>query len=138
MPRYVFYDFVDADGVNQIERWLTSEVPSTHRNAVRSRLRARIEAQQLKATFSLPEFRDLHGQCDGLFEFRFMVKQVPYRPLACHGLRRGEVVILFGAKEHSDSFVPLNACRQALARRELIFGVNGRRHLTLHDYTQSA
>ncbi len=61
--------------------------------------------------------KTLHGECGGLSEIRFIADNVQQRPL---GFQSGdaEFTILFCAKEKGGKFVPLNACKKAIARRD--------------------
>jgi len=65
----------------------------------------------------LPAFRELHDECAGLGEVRFKANGVQQRPL---GFRSGsaEFTLLFWATEKSNRFVPRDACRIALERRD--------------------
>lgn len=66
-----------------------------------------------------PSFKTLHGDCTGLGEIRFKADDVQQRPL---GFRSGpmEFTIVFWAIEKEDKFVPRNACRKALERKNEI------------------
>ncbi len=67
--------------------------------------------------WGLPTFRELHDECAGLGEMRFKADGVQQRPL---GFRSGpeEFTLLFWATEKSNRFVPRDACRIALERRD--------------------
>jgi hypothetical protein len=57
--------------------------------------------------------------CAGLFEFRFEVNNVQYRPLAYYSGEM-EFTLLFFAEERGSEFDPPNACEIAKNRRALI------------------
>ncbi len=62
----------------------------------------------------------LKGKCDGLFEIRFEVDNIAYRPLCCFGPTRGEFTIVLFAIEHNDKLRPPDACKTGLTRKSEI------------------
>jgi hypothetical protein len=58
----------------------------------------------------------------GIFEIKFRVANVLYRPLGCFGPDRMEFTFLIGANEQGDEFVPPNAPVIAVERMEIIKG----------------
>ena len=63
-----------------------------------------------------PHVKNLKGECYGLTEIRFKADGVQQRPL---GYQSGpnEFTILFWATEKGNKFIPLSACKKALARK---------------------
>lgn len=57
---------------------------------------------------------------DGIFEIRFTVNNIQYRPLGCFGPAKNEFTFLIGAKEIGDAFVPNKAPDIAMGRRKEI------------------
>lgn len=135
MPLWTFYDFMDDDGVNQIERWISKDVPLAHRAGVRATLRARFETSQ-NTDLKPPQFFPLHGACAGLTEIRFKVGNVPYRPLGYRGPGPQAFTVLFGAKEHNGRLVPRSSCETALARKDQV--ERNRGCVAFHDYLRTA
>lgn len=56
----------------------------------------------------------------GIFEIKFRVANILYRPLGCFGPERRDFTFLIGANEQGDQFVPLNAPLIASQRRDVI------------------
>jgi hypothetical protein len=132
MKLWSFLDFVDDRGENVIQRWLQSLPPSA-RKSVKAKMTARIEYLEVTPVFCPPYARDLHGECEGLFEIIFRVKNLQYRPLACRGPdTTREVTLLMGAIEREERFDPPGACSTALRRKALIFA--DRRYVRPHDF----
>ncbi|WP_407119031.1 hypothetical protein [Bradyrhizobium sp. LMG 9283] len=61
-------------------------------------------------------FKKLSGNCDGLWEIRFLAENVQQRPLGFH-ITETEFVILLWAREKGGKFVPKAACEIALRRK---------------------
>lgn len=64
-------------------------------------------------------FKSLVG-FDGIFEIRFQIMNVLYRPLGCFGPRREDFTFLMGAREQGDRFVPADAPARAVERQDVI------------------
>src|SRR4030042_2858957 len=106
MKLWGFLDFVDERGENVIQRGLRSLPPSV-RNSVKAKMTTRIEYLEVMRVFRPPYARELHGECGGLFEIIFQVKNLQYRPLACRGPdTTKEVTLLMGAIEKEGRFDP--------------------------------
>lgn len=58
---------------------------------------------------------------DGIYEIRFIVNNIQYRPLGCYGPERKTFVLLIGAIEQGDSFIPKTAPWKAAKRKSKIF-----------------
>ena len=131
MKLWAFLDFVDGQGENVIQDWLQGLAPSV-RAEVKAKLNTRIQYLEVTSIFGPPYTGLLHGECAGLFEIKFKVKNVQYRPLACYGPEAREVTLLFGAIEKSDRLEPPGACSTALNRKALID--TDRRYVCPHDF----
>jgi hypothetical protein len=57
---------------------------------------------------------------DGIYEIRFKVRNVLYRPLGFFGLNRYEFTLLVPAREQGDRFVPRNAISRAEERKRIV------------------
>lgn len=108
-----FRSYRSDDGTDEIKVWFDSGSP---------KLRARF-LSRMKTLAQLPRnewhknlYKDLHGECSGLGEIRFLVDNVQQRPLGFHS-GKAEFTILFCAKEKGGKFVPLSACERAIARK---------------------
>jgi hypothetical protein len=66
------------------------------------------------------------SEAEGIFEIRFKIRNVLYRPLGCFGPSRGEFTLLVPAREHGNRFEPNNAITLAEARRTLVLKDKGR------------
>ena len=56
-----------------------------------------------------------------IYEIRFIVSNIQYRPLGCYGPTRKTFVFLIGATEQGDEFNPKNAPWKASKRKSKIF-----------------
>lgn len=65
---------------------------------------------------------------DGIYEIRFKVKNVLYRPLGFFGPKRHEFTLLVPAREQGDCFVPRNAKDLAEERKKVVLEDEGRAH----------
>lgn len=69
--------------------------------------------------WSKEHFEPLKG-FEGIFELRFTINNIVYRPLGCFAPHRHDFTLLIGAREHGDRFEPKNAPKTALERRLII------------------
>jgi hypothetical protein len=65
---------------------------------------------------------------DGIFEIRFKIRNVLYRPLGFFGPDRGEFTLLVPAREQGNDFVPRNAKTLAEERKNIVLNDRGRAH----------
>jgi hypothetical protein len=74
-----------------------------------------------------PHFKQLKGDCEGLWEIRFKAGNVQQRPL---GYRSGanEFTIVFWAEEKNNRWIPPGACEQGLRRKAAIEADRNRVH----------
>ncbi len=109
-----FRCYRSADGTDEIRAWYDAGSEQL-RGTFLSRMR--ILAQLPRAEWNENLYKNLHGPCSGLGEIRFSADKVEQRLL---GFRSGdaEFTILFCAKEKGGKFVPLSACKRAIARRD--------------------
>lgn len=131
MAYYTFFDFVNEQGENVIQKWIRG-LDGSVRKKVKVRFNARLDYMGANLTWDPEKAKALEGDCAGLFEIRFLVGRVQYRPLACYGPNRGQVWLLMGVREKSDRFDPPYPCPTALSRMALV--LSDRRYLCPHDY----
>lgn len=133
-----FLDYINGDGKNVIRDWIDGL--SMHGKQVKAKLNVRLaylSAVDL-SKWNPPQARALHGECEGLYEIRFQIRGIPYRPLCFVGPREGEATLLMGAIEREDRFEPRTACGQALDCRDVIMDDNGKvgnAHIQPHDFS---
>ena len=72
-------------------------------------------------------FKSLVGY-EGIFEIRFQILNVVYRPLGYFGPHRNDFTFLIGAREQGDDWVPANAPAIAVQRRAIITMDENRAH----------
>lgn len=126
MAVWTFLDFVDERGLNVIHRWIEG-LPKTAKVKIQTQIPILAAMEQLR----FPYTTMLEGECDGLMEIRFRVRNVQYRPLAYYGPQQGEVTILTGATEVGDRIEPPGICATALNRKALVD--QDRRYVCPHD-----
>lgn len=132
---WTFLDYVDSTGTNRIKAWVEA-LPDSVRLKVKAKFNERLRAIATFPTLSDTTYTEmLTGACDGLMEIKFLCQKVQYRPLACYGVQRHEIVILIGAEERNDRFVPLGACESALAIKQIVLADKGRKHVVTHDFS---
>jgi hypothetical protein len=116
MPLWTFKCFLSEQGEDVIDAWYAALPP----------------AAQGKFDTILEHLRDTpHTQwnpnlvksltdSDGLFELRFKVRNVLYRPLGFFGPDRHEFTFLIPAREQGNTFVPRNAKDRAEERKQVV------------------
>jgi hypothetical protein len=65
---------------------------------------------------------------EGIFEIKFQMLNVVYRPLGYFGPERRDFTFLIGAREQGDAFVPVDAPDRAVERRETVRRNGDRAH----------
>lgn len=130
MAEWTFLDFVDEAGTNAIAEWASALSAKA-----RAKFHTRIEDMEvLKRGQWGKRARPLAGdQWPGVFEMRFEVGGVQYRPLFCFGPARGEVTILMGAEERGGTIEPRSAPQLCQERKTRI--QEDRNHVTPHDFS---
>jgi len=112
----MFKCYVDAGGDDVIDDWY-NELPAKAQAKFDTLLEHFRDNPNTK--WGSNHFKPLVGY-DGIFEIRFQVLNVLYRPLGCFGPQQAEFTFLIGAREQGDRFVPPNALEQAVARKMTI------------------
>ena len=130
MAEWVFFDFVER-GENCIQTWINEDLAPSESTDVRTKLNTRLDYMAATAHWDERFVEMLSGDCDGLFEIKFRIRRIQYRPLACFGPGDQEVTLLMGAKEVNDRFRPLSACETAQRRKALI--MSNRRYICPHE-----
>ena len=124
MARWVFKGFLSESGRDIFQEWY-------------ERLPARAQAKFDTILEYLRDTPHTHWPttlvsaltgAEGIFEIRFKIRNVLYRPLGCFGPGRGEFTLLVPAREHGNTFEPKNAIALAEARRTLVLNDKGRAH----------
>jgi len=111
---WVFKDFVDNRGDNEIRQWLDS-LSKPVRFKIDARIRYLQTADQLR-----PPYVEKWVTEDGLYEVRVVFGGVQYRTLGCYGPERRTFVLLIGAEEHGGKLEPRDAVSIAVARMNII------------------
>ena len=109
-----FRCYRSADGTDEVRAWYDGGSKQ-----LRARFLSRMKtlAQLARNEWHENLYKDLHGECGGLGEIRFIADKVQQRPLGFHS-GDAEFTILFCAKEKGEKFVPLSACEKAITRRD--------------------
>jgi hypothetical protein len=121
---WTFRCYRSERGVDEIKTWYDGQTPN-----VRGKFLSRVKtlSQLQPHEWSMPYFRWLHGEGEGIGEIRFEVMKVQHRPLGFQ--ERGMVfTLVICAREVSDRFVPRNACATALTRKAAIENNEERSH----------
>jgi len=118
MALWTFRDYKDQSGNNVIADWVGSIEPPKKRNKVIARWDAILEQLQNLEQPVWPRdwFTQLAG-FPGIFEMKFTVQNIQWRPLGFFGPRRYEFTFLIGAIERNDRFHPRDAPSLALKRK---------------------
>lgn len=121
MALWTFRDYTDESAESAITEWVKGIKPAKKRKRVIARWDAFLEhVQNLEQSLWPREwFTELAG-FPGIFEMKFTVNNIQYRPLGYYGPRRYEFTFLVGAIEKSNRFVPPNAPRTASEHRSVI------------------
>lgn len=122
---WIFLDYVDRNGSNQIEAWLES-LPVGARKPVRAKLTAILIFASMQERLLPPHFEPLPGR--SMFKITFEKRNVAYRVLACYGPGRKDVTLLAGAVERNDQYRPPGVFDTAARRRAEI--LSDRRRVT--------
>lgn len=110
--------------VDEIRAWYDKQPPG-----VRGKFLSRLKTlSQLRPNeWSMPYFRWLHGECEGIGEIRFEVRRAQHRPL---GFQSPGMVFTLAicVREVNNRFDPRNACVTALTRKVAIENDEERSH----------
>ena len=120
MSAWVFLNFVNARGENEIHSWLNSaQVPPK----AKAKINARIATLQGFPIFPEQYFSAYRGW-DDIYELRIVYAGVQHRPLGFYGPARGQFCLLVGGVEKGK--VPKSLLAIAEARRKIVIANPGR------------
>lgn len=116
MPLWNLRCYVSSRGVDEIRAWYDGMKP-----AVRAKFDSRIKflVQRTRSDWKRPLFDLLGDDGKGLGEVRFEVGNVQYRPLGFFSPNM-TFTLVFCAEERDGEFVPKDATKIALRRRQEI------------------
>jgi hypothetical protein len=113
MADWSFKKFGDEYGNSDIDGWRSGLPPKA-----RARFNAIISYMKTATDWRrVPYITPLVGY-EGIFEIKFIVQNIQYRPLGCYGPEK-IFIFLIGAEERGDRFEPLSAPETAVRRKEL-------------------
>jgi hypothetical protein len=110
MIYWTFLDFYIGEE-NQVTSWIAS-LPPSETLRVRSKLNTLLLEHRRVATLPVRKFKPLEK---GIGEIRFEVGNVQYRPLYTVGPEKGQITLLYMAKEKGGKFIPRDAIERAVA-----------------------
>jgi hypothetical protein len=116
MALWAFKDYADESGRSVIAGWIDG-MAQDRREKVRAKLDAYISTLKDREFAQWPP--DWTAQIKGhpgLYEVRFTVKRVEYRPLFFFGPARREITLLIGAIEKNNRLIPPDAFGTASQR----------------------
>ena len=123
---WTFWDYVDAQGRNQIKIWLDSFQRNT-RTKIRSKLVSLFEQANAVGQLTYPRFEKLEGEHSDLIVIRWERNRIQYRVVACYGNEtRKQVWLLAGGIERNDRYRPPGILDTALEHRAEILTGKGR------------
>ncbi len=113
MSLWTFKCYISEFGVDYVGEWYENLPPKAQ-----AKLDTILEhfRDTPHTEWSSNHFFPLTGH-EGIYEIRFRISKVLYRPLGCFGPNRGEFTFLVGAREHGDDFEPRRAPETADERR---------------------
>jgi hypothetical protein len=117
LNKWTFKGFIDDKGINIMDDWYKNEM-STKAQARLDKILEHFRDSPLSG-WRGKYFEQLKG-VEGIYEIRFIVQNIQYRPLGCFAPTQGDFTFLIGAKEQGDAFVPKLAPELAEKRREII------------------
>ena len=129
---WLFRDFVNNRGENEIHTWLHS-IPPEARAHINTLINL-LQVADVNVFDRAHHVGLLGGSCEGLIELIVHVKRVQYRPIGCYGPGQRVVTLLAGAREVGNQLVPRGVCNAALAKESLV-GANQRRYSCEHDFS---
>ena len=127
---WTFYDFVDANGVNDTREW---------RSGASDKVQAAFDAKvDILNAIPPPWTRPLVGTLEGyddVYELRFKEDRIQWRVLFCYGPGQLEATFLVPAREVNNRFEPLSAPGTAAERAELVRDKDNKenRYVAAHD-----
>jgi hypothetical protein len=124
MALWIFKCFLSEHGRDVIDEWYRGLSPRAQRkfDTILEYLRDTPHTQwSPHLVFPLAD-------SDGIYEIRFKVRNVLYRPLEFFGPDRGEFTLLIPAREQGNDFVPRNAKALAEERKHIVLMDRRRAH----------
>ena len=116
MAAWTIFDYLEADGSNDIRAWIDS-LP------IKAQVKIDVRIRFLEATPTWPpQYISALVGCDGIYELRVVSGGVQYRPLGFYGPARREFTLLKGAIEKGGKLEPRDACVVAQARMVIVNG----------------
>ena len=121
MPTWTFWDYVDDNGVSQIQVWLNTFKPEK-REAIRSKLVAALNVANTVGRLQPPRFEIPEGRYRDLIVIRWERDKVAYRVFACYApnVQPPEIWLLVGGTEHNDRYRPPGIWDTAMQRRSAV------------------
>jgi hypothetical protein len=123
MALWLFKSYLDENGADVIANWYATELNVKEQARFDKLLEHFRDNEQTE--WGGNYFKPLSGY-DGIFEIRFEVQNILWRPLGFFGPNRSEFTILVGAREKGDAFIPKSAPNTALKRRDIVLKDNSR------------
>jgi hypothetical protein len=118
MKEWIFKKFIDfdrKDDISEVGEWLAG-LP----HVARTRMNAIIAYMEITQVWTNTRyFKALKGY-DGIYEIKFIVNNIQYRPLGCYGPDRKQFTILIGATKKGRRFNPINAPEIATERKKMV------------------
>ncbi len=112
-------EFVTEEGERVIQAWLNEMNPST-REKVEAAIDNTVRYLEVERNPRRPYTGALTGKdAEGLYEIRFKINGVQYRPLFFYGPESREFTLLAGAVEKGGEFKPKSVLFVAQRRRQL-------------------
>jgi len=114
MKEWAFKKFGNEHGISDVDDW-REELPP------KARARMDLIISHLEITENWRDIKyitPLAGY-EGILEIKFTVQSKQYRPLGCYGPEK-TFIILIGAEEKGDRFIPQSAPETAVKRRKMV------------------
>jgi hypothetical protein len=127
----LFYDYIDADGVNVIKFWLDQLDPVAKAKVI-TRL-STLEQLDRTEWIRTDYVEILTGDKDGLIAVRIQYKRIQYRLLGWDGPNRGELTLLAPCTEKNDRYIPRSIGDTAFERRAVVLRDPATRRIR-HDF----
>ena len=117
MPTWTFWDYVDNNGLSQIQAWLDAS-PMAKRERLRSKLLAILQGANAVGRLKYPRFEVPEGRYRNLIVIRFERNKVAYRIFACYGnVQPPAIWLLACGTESNDNYRPTGIWDTAMQRR---------------------
>ena len=126
---WTFYDYVDENGENLINRWLNNEGKKA-----KSKFNSWIRHLEGTAPgkWKRPLIDTLTDDCEGLLEIRAIQSGINYRLLVFHGPDQCRPTLALGIIKQTDK-VPPEDCKRTLRIKEIVDGDPTNRRVE-HDF----